>query len=259
MTLRYGAIVDALSSLRGELAATPPSETAVRYRAQRRRGVAPLADIYVPDRASGASVVLVHGGAFVIGSRRMKPMRYLASRLYAAGIAVCAIDYRLVFRGGGLAAATEDVVAATQFWRERTTRLGLDRQAISLVGLSAGGTLAMRAATRVAVARLACGFGLYDAGHLPAVVPWLALDGERTLVESQPAVPTLLLHGTHDGLVPVEQARAVAARREQLGLPTRLVIYEGAPHGFFNRPSHACNDGVRELVAHVGGDAAIRM
>jgi acetyl esterase len=257
MTLRYGAVVGALASLRGKLPAIPPSQSAVRYRSARLRGIPPLADLYLPDAAIGASAVLVHGGAFVIGSRRMKPMRYLASQLCAAGIAVCAIDYRLVFRGGGLAAATDDVIVATEFWRARTRQLGLDPDAITLVGLSAGGTLAMRAATRTPVSRLACAFGLYEPAHLrgvAAVLPWLALGDDRDPVTSQPAVPTLLLHGTSDGLVPVDQARALSARRAQLGLPTRLVIYEGAPHGFFNSLSPTCDDGVRQLVAHVRGD-----
>lgn len=265
MTLRYGAVVDALASLRGEVTAIPPSESAVRYHAPPRRGIAPLADLYVPERPSGASVVLVHGGAFVIGSRRMKPVRFLAARLCAAQIAVCAIDYRMIFRGGRLEEALDDVAAAVTFWHQRAPQLALDPHRISLVGLSAGATLAMLAAARspTAVARLVCCFGLYELDHLRGPVgellPRLLFrTGERAVWDAraprgaaQPAVPTLLLHGTDDGLVPVEQARRLAARRESLGLPTRLVVYEGAPHGFFNRPSHACDDGVRELVAHV--------
>ena len=64
-------------------------------------------------------------------------------------------------------------------------------------------------------------------------------------------LPLLLLHGSNDGLVPVEQARQLAAEREGLGLSTRLVIYEGAPHGFFNTPSPTADVGVRELIDHV--------
>jgi carboxymethylenebutenolidase len=49
----------------------------------------------------------------------------------------------------------------------------------------------------------------------------------------QPAIPTLLLHGDADTLVSVDQARRLAAHRDALGVPTRLVIYPGAPHGFY--------------------------
>ena len=109
-TRRYDVLRQAIGSLRGEFDIdVPPTEPDVRYRAHVAPGIEPHADIYVPATCSGASVVLVHGGAFVIGSRRGKPIRYLASRLYAAGIAVCAIDYRLIFRGGRIDEAVTDV------------------------------------------------------------------------------------------------------------------------------------------------------
>lgn len=269
-TLRYGALVHALWSLRGGTFFTPvrPHEPALRYRdASPRRGIPPLGDVYLPaEGATGASVVLVHGGGFVLGSRDMLPMRYLASRLCRAGVAAFSIDYRMIFRGGRLGEALDDVLAALDFWRGRAPGLGLDAQRVSLVGLSAGGTLAMLAAARAgegAVHRLACGFGLYELDHLEGpvggVVPRLlfrtadraAWHARSPRGEAQPTVPTLLLHGTDDGLVPVEQARRLAAHRDALGLPTRLAIYDGAPHGFFNFASVAAEQGATEIAAHV--------
>ena len=268
MSFRPGSVLDALASLRGGLPVEElrPTRPAIRYRARAGRGIAPLADLYLPPRATGASVVLVHGGAFVIGSRRMKPMRYLAARLGAAGIAVCAIDYRMIFRGGRLDEAREDVGDALRFWSTQAPRLGLDPRAISLVGLSAGASLAMLAAGRAEAADLAglvCCFGLYEVEHLRGPVigllPRLLFrSGDRAAWTArsphgapQPHVPTLLLHGSDDGLVPVDQARRLAARREALGLPTRLVIYAGAPHAFFNAPCPAADAAVREIIEHV--------
>jgi len=266
----YRALAGALWSLRGEPAGTAlaPTEPAVRYRPGPSRGIAPLADVYVPARATGASAVLVHGGAFVIGSRRMKPVRFLAARLAEAGVAVCAIDYRLIFRGGRLDEAIADVCDAVAFWRRRAPDHALDPDAISLVGLSAGASLALLAAARpeaAGVHRVAACFGLYEMdelrGRVAPLLPRLLLDthdrgawrDRSPRGAAQPAAPTLLLHGDADGLVPVEQARRLAAHREALGLPTRLVIYPDAPHGFFNqRGSAAAEAGVRELVAHVG-------
>lgn len=267
MTLRYGAVVRSLRSLRGQNAITEvsPTHTAVRYRsaASRRGHIAPLADIYVPPSPTGASVVLVHGGGFVLGSRQMKPMRYLAAKLVGAGVSVFAIDYRMIFRGGRLDESTDDVRAACEYWLERAPQLGLDGRAVSIVGLSAGGTLALLAAGRVPeLATLTCCFGLYEIDHLrgPATLlprllfattdraAWITRSPRHV---SQPAMSTLLLHGTDDGLVPVEQAHRLAAHRESLGLATRLVIYEGAPHGFFNVPVPAADAAAREIVAHV--------
>jgi acetyl esterase/lipase len=267
MTLRYAAVLDSLASLRGNpsIAAVAPTRSAVRYRAGAHQlgSVAPLADIYVPPHATGASVVLVHGGGFVIGSRRMKPMRFLAARLFASGIAVCSIDYRMMFRGGRLDEAVGDVHDAFDFWSDQTAQLGLEPRAVSLVGLSAGATLALLAAARIDRSRLAsltsC-FGLYEIDHLrgPAeLLPRLlfrtadrAVWSERSpRFSPQPAAPTLFLHGSDDGLVPVEQAHRLAAHRESLGLPTRLVVYPGAPHGFFNRPLPAADAGASEIIA----------
>ena len=72
----------------------------------------------------------------------------------------------------------------------------------------------------------------------------------------QPRAPTLLLHGSDDGLVPADQARRLAAHRESLGLATRLVIYDGAPHGFFNVPVPAAAAAAREIIDHVRARAS---
>lgn len=268
MTLRYGAVVRSLRSLTGKnvVREVAPTHAAVTYRtsAARRGHIAPLADIYVPPAPNGASVVLVHGGGFVLGSRQMKPMRYLAAHLVGAGVSVCAIDYRMIFRGGRLDEATDDVRAACEFWLTKAP----NARAVSIVGLSAGGTLALLAAARVpALATLTCCFGLYEVDHLrgPAtLLPRLLFattDRAAWMTRSprhvtQPAMSTLLLHGTDDGLVPVEQAHRLAAHREALGLATRLVIYDGAPHGFFNVPVPAAKAAAREIIAHVSSPAA---
>jgi acetyl esterase/lipase len=266
MTLRYGAVITSLRSLRGRPATVDvqPTHAAEPYRQHARRGIAPLADIYIPDQPTGASVLLVHGGGFVLGSRRMKPMRFLAARLFASGIAVCAVDYRMIFRGGRLDESVEDVRDAIAFWSVRAAQLGLDARAISLVGLSAGATLGLLAAAggaSSALAGLVCCFGLYEIEHLRGPATLLPRMLFRTAdraawiersprYAAQPAIPTLLLHGSDDGLVPVEQAHRLAAHRESIGLPTRLVIYPGAPHGFFNVPVPAADAGVEEIIAH---------
>jgi acetyl esterase/lipase len=248
-----------------------PVESGVRYRSSitRTRGIAPLGDAYAPrHRTDGASVVLVHGGGFVVGSRRMLAMRHVASRLIGAGVGVFAIDYRMLFRGGGLDEALEDVLAATDHWSARCDRYGLDPSKISLAGLSAGATLSFLAAARAEgrIRTLTCVFGLYELdglrGPLASWLPRLLLRTSDDRVwrarspahSAQPSVPTLLLHGTADGLVEVSQARRLAARRRALGLPTRLVEQAGAPHAYFNWPSSAADEAVFELARHVRGE-----
>lgn len=268
-TLRYRSLIDALASLRSPVYFDEPRPTVrgAHYREHGPRGIAPRYDEYVPARATDAtrgSVVLVHGGGFTLGTRDMVPMRFLASRLVAAGLTVCSVDYRLIFRGGRLDEALDDVRAALDHWRVRSERVhGLDPGRVSLVGLSAGATLAMLVAAREPVHRLACGFGLYELDHLEAglasVVPRLLFRTPDRAVwrarspryAPQPPAPTLLLHGDADGLVPVAQAHRLAAHRASLGLPTRLVVYRDAPHGFFQFACDASREGAAEIVRHV--------
>ena len=214
-----------------------------------------LADVTLPESTAHASVVLVHGGGFVLGSRRMKPMRFLTSRLVGAGLAVCSIDYRLLGRGGSLSAATEDVRAAFEWWRREAPP-----GPVTVVGLSAGATLALLAASEGGrdVDRLVSVFGLYDfaalAGPVASLLPRLLIGPRDTWHARSPmaappiAVPTLFLHGTADGLCPVAQAQAMAARREALGLPTRLVLYDGAPHAFLNDLGPLAESAARQIV-----------
>jgi acetyl esterase/lipase len=264
--LSYRAVLEALWSLRGPVEGErAPSERAVRYRRSSARGVAPTLDVYAPERADGRSVILVHGGGFFVGARDMKPMRVLASRLSAAGLTVASIDYRLILRGGRLEEALDDVRAARAYWRTEVTRRGLDPARVSMIGLSAGATLTMLSAgdDDRGVHRVVSCFGLYELDHLEGplatLMPRLLFrteDRARWAARSprgsaQPVAPTLLLHGTHDGLVPVGQARRLAAHRESLGLPTKLAIYEGAPHGFFNQQGAHAAAATREILAHL--------
>jgi len=266
--LRYRALLHALWTLRGSIPGErPPTEPKVRYRAERLRGIEPHYDVYLPERPTGDSVVLVHGGAFTIGARDMKPMRRIASSLVDRGVAVCSVDYRMIFRGGRLDESLEDVGLALEHWRERTVKRGLDPSRVSIMGLSAGATLALLTAARLPVHRVVSCFGLYELDHLngplAALIPRLVFrssDRTRWAQRSprgaaQPAAPTLLIHGTADGLVPHSQAERLAAHRHSLGLPTELVIYPDAPHGFFNEDKQVALDALEEIGRFLGPSA----
>ena len=44
--------------------------------------------------------------------------------------------------------------------------------------------------------------------------------------------PVLLIHGTDDALVPLDQSRRLVSALEGAGVPNRLIVVEGAKHGF---------------------------
>lgn len=109
------------------------------------------------------AVILVHGGAWVSGSRRSAATIEVARRLAARGFVVMAIEYRLSCGRGeysdlsapvpelcgyGIEDAVTDVQNATSHVLQRQRTFGFDPTRVSLVGLSAGGHLSLLAALR---------------------------------------------------------------------------------------------------------------
>ncbi|MBT9558758.1 MAG: alpha/beta hydrolase [Myxococcales bacterium] len=226
-------------------------------------------DLYLPERPTGDTLVLVHGGGFIVGSRRMKPMRLLSTRLRALGITVASVTYRKIperlgRRGAPIAAALADVVAGASAVLDALPGYGLPSSRVTLAGLSAGGTLALLAADRLPwVAQVVGVFGLYDFGHLTGpfagLLPPLTT-GSRDPAEwrrwspmtyAGPYQPTHLLHGTADALVPVAQAQRLHADREAIGRAGTLTLFEGAPHAFFNTPGPFAERGIDVLAERI--------
>jgi acetyl esterase/lipase len=247
-----GGLLHAIWSLITPPHFTPLVPTAAdqAYRQPPLRGIAPLADVYLPKgEGPHPSVVLVHGGGFLIGSRRMKPMRYIAKQFVEAGFAVMVFDYRMIFRGGRMADCVDDVATAMSWWRGQVERYQLDSQRISMMGLSAGATLMLLAASRLPagmVQRIVSVFGVYDFtylnGRLAGVMRrWLFQSNDLAVwrrwspVEATTAdAEVLLIHGDRDDMVPIGHAARLAASRQAQGLPVSTVVIGGARHAFFN-------------------------
>lgn len=247
-----GAVWRALRSVQ-----SPPEFAPEPWTEQRQVRPGLMADRYLPARPNGQTVVIVHGGAFVIGDRRMKPARFFASELSRRGFQCVSLDYRLIFRGGRLDEALEDV--------EGGLRLGhalADGGRVTVLGLSAGATLSILAAARAhpAVSQVVGAYGLWDfttlTGGLARPLPRLlcrtgdrAEWARRSPLNNLGPQRTLLLHGTADALVPYAQAEALLAARRAAGLETELVTLPDAPHGFFNHV---------DAYTTVGLDAVLR-
>jgi acetyl esterase/lipase len=141
--------------------------------------------VTMPNSANGRVVLYLHGGGYVMGSRRTH--RELVSRIAREAAArVLVIEYRLAPEHP-FPAAVEDATAAYRWLRKQ----GIAAGSISIAGDSAGGGLTL--ATLLA---------LRDAGDaLPACAvclsPWTDLEG--TGASAQPG-------GADDPMIPVAGA-----------------------------------------------------
>jgi len=234
-----------------------------------------LLDIYLPvhPNVEKAPVLLqVHGGGWTIGSKDQQGIP-LMQHLAAKGWICVAINYRLAPRDP-FPAQIIDVKRAIAWIREHIAEYGGDPDYIAITGGSAGGHLTALAAvtandpayqpgfenadTSVAVA--VPHYGVYDfAGCTglrsaelmrdrflaPRIVqrrwaddPEVFEAGTPLLRITKEAPDFFVLHGTHDSLVSVEQARLFVRRlREVSGATVVYAELPGAQHAFDVFPS----------------------
>ena len=215
-------------------------------------------------RGRRPAVVAVHGGGGIQGGRGDEALwgGWLAQRGYVA----FSIDYRLGF--GSSLDATGDVKCAVGWVQENAGRYGVDPDRIALMGHSAGGRLALLAASTRGDPRLPPSCDVPDTG-VEAVTAFYPLTDQASLDEmrwpwwrpnlsssvddptegtpegalerrlASPAShvdpgdpPTFLTHGDADQFVPSEQSELLANRLEEAAVPHRLVELPGARHGF---------------------------
>jgi len=202
--------------------------------------------------------ILIHGGCFKAMYANARELGAMGDTLTAEGIATWNIEYRRLGQpGGGWPGTYLDVGRAVDHLRELAQDHDLDLSRVVLVGHSAGGHLAMWAASR---ARLAPESDLYLPDRLP-VRGVVDLAGPVDMTANIPgyeglcrdSVITLLLGG-RPGEVPGRYADASAIRRLPLGVAQVLVI--GEHEEFVPRPvaeayvraAQEAGDSIRLLV-----------
>lgn len=226
-----------------------------------------VADIFEPPEATDSLVLLLHGG-FWDESNRMRAWS-AGHALAEAGHLTAAVEYR---RGPGRwQEALDDVVQAIDqiqlSGREWTVHNEMPRY-ITVVGHSAGGQLALWAASRaglpdgsrwrtadiqvtgaVAMApladlRRAAELGIGDqavAGFLggtPEQVPDTYAMADPSLLT--PSVPVRVLHGPNDDVVPMELSERYVAHLRDAGVTeAELTAVDGADHRSWGEPSSA--------------------
>jgi acetyl esterase/lipase len=143
-------------------------------------------DIYIPEGTGPFPVVvLIHGGAFMMGDKSGEASN--AAALVANGIAAASINYRLSGEAK-YPAQIQDCKAAVRFLRANATKYNLNPDKIGSWGASAGGNLSSLLGTTSGVSELE-GASLGNSGFSSKViasVDWfgpinfLTMDAEAT-------------------------------------------------------------------------------
>lgn len=229
-----------------------------------------LVDIIVPPRDGDRSVpvvVFIHGGAFIMGATEevWSPWFHtMQEKILAAGFAFASLTYRFSAEAS-FPAQLVDVKAGLRYVRHFAADLGLDSERVALWGGSAGAHLALLVALTPG-RDLGVQIGV-DAADEPvrAVVDYFGLTDILAMPESErgddsvlsrllggpvadradlardaspiahlhaDAPPILVVHGTDDGAIGIDQSRSFVTRARALGALVELVEIEGADHGF---------------------------
>jgi len=224
-------------------------------------------DLYLPFPVPAKpvpAILFIHGGGWERGSKA--DGRRFAFRMVAQGYAVACVDYRLS-SDELFPAQIEDCKVAVRWLRANATRYRLDPEHIGVLGVSAGGYLAVLLGTTRATVlfdvdahsdqssavQAVCNFSgptdlvrLYDhsvSAQTPQAAEVVRLLGGNPHVQklaaqkSHPgaylegnASPFLLVHGTEDTLVPPSQSRLLYDIFVKLSIPVHLHLIHGAGH-----------------------------
>lgn len=195
-------------------------------------------------------IVFFFGGGWNGGTPKQfyRHSRYLAKR---GMLAFCA-EYRVRSRNGtSPRACVMDGKSAIRFVRSHAKELGGDPDRIAAGGGSAGGHVAAATATvsgmdektdDLKVSAVPNALVLFNPvydnsengyGYDRVKDYWKQISPLHNLSRNTP--PTIVFLGTEDKLIPVATAKGFQRRLNDLKVLNELHLYEGRPHGFFNR------------------------
>ena len=186
-------------------------------------------DVYYPKTdlfKNRPMVMLIHGGAFYIGSKESACEATLATSLAKRGYLVASIDYRLGFKlmpsDIELSAyrAIQDANAALRFLAHNAKGLGIDPTQVYIGGTSAGAVASLNTAfmknderpERIMKASQEGLLGkIEESGNkytekftIKAVVNMWGAVADLNIIDKDENIPVLSIHGTADDIVPFE-------------------------------------------------------
>lgn len=148
-------------------------------------------DVWVPDSPTPAPLVVwVHGGAFMMGDRRVLPETLRPNQVFdallEAGLAVATIDYRHALEAP-FPAQLQDARAAVRYLRRFAGELGVSTERIGIWGESAGGHIAALVGLTAHRPDLEGTHGVVgESSAVDVVVDWYGLSDLDTMPKADP-------------------------------------------------------------------------
>jgi acetyl esterase/lipase len=220
-------------------------------------------DVYQPPAGvtpKRMAIIHLFGGGFFVGNKNAGYIINDARALGARGYTNISANYRLQTQGSW-PAQIHAVKAAIRWTRANAARLGIEANRIAVAGYSAGGMLSLMAAgtngkpefegdggnagvssdvnASIGVYPLASAQtagGLFPAGQ---ATPENIAAASPTTYISATFAPTIFIHGTKDGTIPVASSVDFFTRMHGLGVPSTLTLIQGADHAFDNNAPDA--------------------
>ena len=248
-----------------------------------KHGLALTMDVLTPDKPNGAGVVFIVSGGW--GSHWYAPELAVKSRLplLKAGYTVFSVRHSSSPKYL-VPEIIEDVRRSIRFIRLRAKRFGIDPEKIGVTSASSGGHLTLMLATTAdsgnpkandEVLRASSRVNAAVAYFAPTDLrEWvkpgsfyyqryaaLRFDQDKAAacspilhVDKQDA-PTLLVHGSRDPRVPLKLSEQMYAELKKREVPAKLVVIEGAGHGFTGKDAkRASSERVEWFDKHLLGE-----
>ncbi|WP_299754673.1 alpha/beta fold hydrolase [uncultured Pontibacter sp.] len=227
-------------------------------------------------------VVVVHGGCW-LSAYNLQYMSHLSQELTQQGYATWNIEFRRVGDpGGAWPGSLQDVALATDYVRELAKNYPLDTKKVAVIGHSAGGHLALWLAARKQLPKSSPLYtrkplklkGVVALAGIPDLVQYSSEKGSCNAAVSQlmggtpaqlPAlyaqaspqqmlplqVPSRLIQGALDPIVPVSQAQNFVDKNKTAGSDSQLILLPQAGHFDLVVPSSPVWPQVLEAVKSI--------
>ncbi|MBI3408228.1 MAG: alpha/beta hydrolase [Planctomycetes bacterium] len=230
----------------------------------RRDGMVKTFDVIRPAKANGAGVLWIESGGWYSNwtdpKNKAKGFQFMLDKGYTMFIVRHASAPKYT-----VPEAAEDVRRCVRVIRQKAKDYDVDSERLGVMGASAGGHLSLMLGTtgddgnssakdealrqKSRVAAVVAIFPPTDLRgwttdppeaikKLPGLKPPLTFKSELEasvsplLKVSGESAPTLFIHGDKDELVPIDHSRKMLSALESAKVPTKLVLIEGAGHGF---------------------------